>query len=176
MAAEFMNVANLFKEVVEALESDWPASVDRDSVTATGEGARVQIVLIPHRQLGGFCLAIWAVSQGIEFIWAAVPDLSTHDDLDRAVRVASFDADPAWRENLRRQLAAEINKPITVSVTRRVFYRNLYCTIIHDAHPRRVFVGRAPAGYKGNETTSLAARDPLSINLLVPAANWQRWA
>jgi hypothetical protein len=171
-----MNVADLSKEVFEALESDWPASVDRDSVVTTGEGARVQIVLIPHRQLGGFCLAVWAVSQGIEFIWAAVLDLSTHDDLDLGIRVASFDADPAWRENLRRQLVAEINRPITVTVSSRLFYRNLYCTIIDEARPRRVFVGRAPAGYKGNETTSLVARDPLSINSPVPVANWRRWA
>jgi hypothetical protein len=176
MAAEFMDIANLSKEVFEALESNWPASVDRDSVTATGERTRVQIVLIPHRQLGGFCLAVWAVSEGIEFIWAAVTDLSTHDDLDLGIRVASFDADPAWREHLRRQLMAEINRPITVTVRRRLFYRNLYCTIVHDAHPRRVFVMRAPSGHKGNETTSLAARDPLSIDLPVPVANWRKWA
>jgi hypothetical protein len=171
-----LSIDNLSTEVFRALESNWPASVDRDSVTATGEHPRVQIVLIPHRQLGGFCLAVWAVSEGIEFIWAAVTDLSTHDELDLGIRVASFDDDPAWRDNLRRQLIGEINRPINVTVRRRLFYRNLYCTILHDAHPRRIFVRRAPSGHEGNETTCLAARDPLSIDLPVPVANWRKWA
>jgi hypothetical protein len=171
-----MNDDNLFREVFQSLDANWPASVDRDSVIATGERPDVQIVLIPHRQLGGFCLAVWAVSEGIEFIWSAVTDLSTHDDLDLGIRVASFDADHAWRENLRRQLMAEINRPITVTVRRRLFYQNLYCAIVHDAHSRQVFVSRAPADHEGNETTSLAARDPLSTDSPVPVVNWRKWA
>ena len=168
-----MNVSSL---VFETLDSNWPASVERDSVTVTGEGSQADIVLIPHRQLGGFCLAIWANDDGIDFTWAGVTNLSTHDQLDLGLRVARFATDSASHENVRRQLTAEIDRPVSLAVKRRVFYRNLYCTIFHNDRPWRVFVGRAPSGYEGNEITSLGSRNPVKVDLPVPIANWRKWA
>jgi hypothetical protein len=112
--------------VMSSLESKWPASVDRESVLVTGEVSDVQIVLIPHRQLGGLCLGVWADSRGVAMLWARVSDLSTHDELDLAPRATRTPWEPDWSALLHEQLRAELERPISVIVSRNLLRYRLY--------------------------------------------------
>jgi hypothetical protein len=164
------------KQVLSCLESNWPASVDPNSVLVTGEGTDVAIVLIPHRQLGGFSLGVWTDFEGIELLWAWVTDLSTHDEIDLGARVARIAWGSDWDITLQRHLSAELERPITVLVRRPRFRRGLYCAITADGRTSSTYIGRPPPGFSGPEMTSLAATKPVSITLSVPLANWRKSA
>jgi hypothetical protein len=148
--------------VIELLESRWPAAVDRESILVTGESSwptgvdhlyapppgtsiAVQIVLIPHRQLGGFCLGVWADPRGIEMIWSWVTDLSTHDQLDLGLRVARIHWEPNWHARLQQQLFRELERPIVVVVRRRLLSLGVYCSVEFENKEHRSYIGRAPA-------------------------------
>jgi len=152
------------------LESSRQASVDRDSVVATGEGAETQIVLVPHRQLGGFCLVVWEIAQGAEMWWARVADLSTHDQLDLGIRVRSTDI-----AGLHDNLLEELERPITLMARRRWLGRGLYCAITVAGKVHTTHITQAPAAFTGPEETSLASSKPVSVSVAVPIENWRRW-
>ena len=142
----------------------------------TGEGATVGIVLIPHRQLGGFCLAVVADQRAIELLWARVTDLSTHDQLDLGVNASRVPWTADWPGALEQKLFAELDRPLAIDVMSRLLRRGVYCSVTVGNKARRTFIGQAPAGYAGRETTSLAAETPLGVAIPVPMDNWRRWA
>ena len=80
--------AILTQLVGRALEQEQPENVDPAGTTLTGEGPEVEIVIVPHRDLGGISLVAWTDQYDARLLWANVGDLSTHDDLDLGVVVA----------------------------------------------------------------------------------------
>jgi len=70
---------DLVRQVMDAEE---PQNIDPASVTVTGEGAEVGIILLPHQDLGGYSLVIWFDARQLSLVWAGITDLERHDDLD----------------------------------------------------------------------------------------------
>jgi len=59
-----------------ALDKLRPENVDSSAVIVTGEGSEVDIVIVPHRDLGGVSLVLWTDSNGTQLMWAGIVDLS----------------------------------------------------------------------------------------------------
>ena len=87
MSTEPLGV-NLSQLVRTVLEQARPQNVSPAGTVATGEGPEVEIVIVPHRDLGGISLVAWTDQYDARLLWANVGDLSTHDDLDLGVVVA----------------------------------------------------------------------------------------
>jgi hypothetical protein len=162
--------------VLELLEARSPANVDRQSVLVTGEADLASIVLIPHRQLGGYGVAVFAHSPAIEVLWAKVTDLSDHDQLDLGIRIASIPWNAGWETAMRNQLYEELDRQITLVVRRAFLRRALYAVMTIHGRVRSTRIGLAPKGYEGAETTSLAAGPPIAVSYPIPVENWRKWA
>jgi hypothetical protein len=130
---------------------------------------------VPHRQLGGFTLAVFASKRGIDYLWGRVADLSTHDDLDLAARCGRVEWSDTWRAQMQQRLFAELERPIVVIVRRRFFGLGVYACVEIEGKARREFIGSPPAGYSGDETTSLLVSEPLGATFPVPIDNWRKW-
>ena len=87
----------------------------------TGEGPELEIVIVPHRDLGGISLVAWTDQHGARLLWANVGDLSWHDDLDLGVVVARIPYEGDWRGRLGEALAAELRRPIRLRTQRGLF-------------------------------------------------------
>ncbi len=171
-----IQLGSVAPSALELLESKWPASVDRASVLVTGEAGLAEIVLIPHRQLGGFSLGVFADDGGIDLFWGRITDLSTHDEIDLAARVARIPWSPAWRGAFLERLLAELHRPVRVTVRRPWFRAGLYAEVAIDGRTHDCLLARR--GFHGlrDETTSLAADASLPVTLPVPLESWRKWA
>jgi hypothetical protein len=174
--ANHLDVGRVAEVVLEVVDAQDPRSVDMGSVTISGESTAVEIVLIPHRQLGGFSLGVWADERHIGLFWAAVIDLSTHDEIDLGVTTANIPWTGDWAGALRRSIADELARPITVDVRRGLLGPKLTCSVSVDGKVKTFLVGRAPEAHGGRDTTTLMSSKPLAIGLPVPLDNWWRWA
>ena len=171
-----LEIGRVAEVVLDVVNAEHPGGVDSVSVTITGEGTDVQIVLIPHRQLGGFSLCVWADDRGIDVLWAAVHDLSTHDEIDLGVRTANIPRTGDWAGALRRSIADELARPITVKVRRGLLGHKLTCSISVDGQIKTMLIGRAPATRGSLNRTTLMSSNPLASGVPVPLENWRRWA
>jgi hypothetical protein len=95
----------------------------------TGEGVDVCILIIPHRWLGGVSLVVRSFPPGIDLLWAAVVDLSYHDQLDLGYVVAR------WRTTEGTRLV-ELKARLTEELSRQIEWRQIYRGA--SATPRRI--------------------------------------
>lgn len=82
----------------------------------TGEGDDVAILVIPHHYLGGTSLVVTSTPVGIDVCWAAVTDLSYHDQIDLGHTVERWPAGSRLEE-IQSRLVDEFARPIEWVVT-----------------------------------------------------------
>jgi hypothetical protein len=173
----------LLGQVIDSLA---PNNVDPSSVTVTGEGKDVGIVLIPHQDLGGYALVLWLDDQQAALGWAGVGDLTSHDDIDLAQWVVRY-KHPEHRdaEMLHAALRAEFDRSIRVTLRRTRLRRRwqLWCAIQtsrgwREAYACDVPALTSPASQRVVDagTTSLVGPDRPSTRQPPPVNDWHRWA
>jgi hypothetical protein len=173
------NVVSIVQATINRLA---PLNVDRDAITVTGEGAAVKLVLVPHRDLGGTALVIWADRRGIELRWAQVGDLSYHDDIDLGVRTGRIDWGGEWEAKLASLLAAELLRPIKLRYKRRLLGKPVVeCWLDVGGRPKRIAIVRPrgglpndPYGAQKRLETALGAGHPLPFSAPPPLAEWRK--
>lgn len=111
-------VADLVPKVIRRVR---PADVDEASITRTGEGPDVSIILVPHRALGGLALGLWANAKGIQLFWANVGDLSYHDDIDLGITVVELPWADDWETQRVTALETELRRPINLRSRKRYY-------------------------------------------------------
>ena len=173
--------------VRRALSAQTAHNVDVDEITVAEEGSEVSIVLIPHRDLGGYALIVSAFKNRFLWLsWGGVMDLRYHDDIDMARRAFDFDG-PGWPDNdtVRAAVEAEFKRPIHVTLGRSRLRRRwqLWCAVELSGKLARAFVRDvAPPSTPGDKgtvelgTTSLVGPERPSVQWPVPLAEWRRWA
>lgn len=151
-----MTLADLVRSVIEQAR---PENIEPADITVTQEGPDVEIVIVPHRDLGGVSLVARTDLRGARLLWAQVHDLSTHDDLDLGVVVESIAYEGDWRARLRETLARELQRPIRLQ-SRTAWLRGprVHCSISNDGRVRRIGVLKVPSqeGRASEVTTSMA--------------------
>jgi hypothetical protein len=174
-----MNLGDAVMGVLGELRAE---NVDLDAVIVTGEGPQVEIILVPHRDLGGVALIVWTNESSTQLSWAQVRDLSTHDDLDLGVAVARFPHEGEWLPRLRDAIEAEIRRPIRLERRRGLLARqHIDCVVTVDRKDRRLAVLHPSTRQRssGSElteiVTSLASGPPLPFSIPAPLENWRRW-
>jgi hypothetical protein len=172
--------------VWRALHERTAQNVELDAVTVTGEGPEVGILLIPHRDLGGYSLVVWVTRSRISLSWGGVRDLSYHDDIDLAKPAFEMDG-PGWANNavVRAALAAEMRRPIRITVRRTRIRRRwqLWCAVELSGQLAPSFVQDVFAPSMSSKdrileigTTSLEGPERPPIRWPVPLVAWRRWA
>jgi hypothetical protein len=159
---------NLAELVGSAVEDGPSANVDPTSITVTSEGPEIEIVIVPHRDLGGVSLVAWTDRHGVRLLWASVGDLSTHDDLDLGFVVERIPYEGDWQGHLRDAIARELNRPIRLRTRRGFFSACVECWIEAAGKTRRIGVLRAPRDDLGSATeitTSLAGGPRLNFSV-----------
>lgn len=138
----------------QVLDVEQPTNVDRSSVTVTGEGPEVGIILVPHQDLAGFSLVLLFDPGHMDLLWAGVTDLKYHDDIDLGRRATRLDG-PNWGgdEAVKAALSAELRRTIHTTLRRTRILRRwqLSCAIelsgkVSDIYVRDV---QPPAGRGG---------------------------
>ena len=102
--------------VRHVLDASQPQNLDAGSISVTGEGPDVGVILLPHRDLGGYALVLWFEERQLQLAWAGVTDLERHDDLDLGKRVYRAND---WTENeeaTRAAIESEVRRPIRVTL------------------------------------------------------------
>jgi hypothetical protein len=147
-----VKLADLVQAVIESVR---PENVDHQGTTVTGEGPEVEIVIVPHRALSGVSLVAWTDGRKARLLWAQVGDLSTHDDLDLGVVVASIPREGDWQGRLRNAIEAELRRPIRLR-TRTGWFRSpsVVCSIVTEGRDRRVGVVKLQRVQVANPETS----------------------
>src|SRR5688572_7346114 len=152
-----MKLAELVSAVIDRVQ---PENVDPAGMTITGEGPKVEIVIVPHRDLDGVSLVAWTDTRSARLLWANVGDLTYHDDLDLGVVVASFLYEGDWRARLQEAIAAELHRPIAIQSRKGWLGKpRIECSIVMGDRDRRIGVVRLPRAQEGRDvemTTSLA--------------------
>jgi hypothetical protein len=168
--------------VKRVLEEQRPENVDTSAVTVTGEGDKVKIVIVPHRDLGGVSLVLWTDENGTQLSWAGVGDLSTHDDIDLGAFVTRILHEGSWTARLRDALADELRRPIRLRYRQGLFGgQRIDCFVAIDHREKRLAVLRPMSPPRAvdpsaRETvTSLATRPPLPFAIPPPVENWRRY-
>ena len=163
--------------VRDVLEARDPGMVEPNETFITGERDEVCILIIPHHWLGGVGLIVLSDPPGLDLRWAAVTDLSDHDQIDLGHVV------DRWQLPVKRQmnqlvasLEQELSRPIEWMCTyrgsassprriRAVLDINGRRVVLHVLSklslwpfPRREVV----------ESTSLSSKDPPTFRLPVP--------
>ena|SRR5437870_5458116 len=151
--------------------------IDPAETFITGEGIEVCILVIPHHWLGGVSLVVRSYPHGIDLLWAAVTDLSDHDQLDFGHVVARWSAPTS---DALRELEARMAEELSRRIDWRQTYRGRSST------PRRLTAVFHDAGRRVNldvlhsvslwpwsrrdvvETTALDAEYPPAFRLPVP--------
>ena len=154
--------------VGSALAQGRSENVDLTGVTMTGEGPGVEIVIVPHRDLGGVSLVAWTDERGLRLVWADVGDLSTHDDLDLGLIVERIPYEGDWQRHFRDAFAAELERPIRLRARGGLFGPRVECWIEAAGKSRRIGTIRLPSDEirsAPETTTSLAGgpRPPFSV-------------
>lgn len=175
-------LADVAGVVLAAIAKRAPANVDREAITVTGEGTQVVIVLVPHRDLDGIAMVVWADHEHIELLWAHVGDLSTHDDIDLGVSTAKVAWDDTWQDRLDSAVAAELVRPLRLRRRRALFGKTVVdCWLdlklgakrIGIIHPKGEFSAEGPRPDAQWET-ALAAGNRLPFSAPPPLATWRR--
>ena|SRR2546430_11081965 len=135
---------NLAKLVGSALEHGRSENVDPKGVVVTGEGPEVEIVIVPHRDLGGVSLVAWTDDHGARLVWADVGDLSTHDSLDLGFLVERIPYEGDWRKRFGDAFAAELERPIRLRARGGLFGARVECWIDAAGKSRRIGTVRPP--------------------------------
>ena len=172
--------------VRQVMDTEEPQNIDPPSVTVTGEGPEVGIILLPHRDLGGYSLVLWFDAQQLSFMWAGVTDLERHDDLDLG-RLASrlHGANRDSDEEVKAALAAELRRPIHVTLHKTRILRRwqLSCAVELSGRWSDSFVcDVAPPSIAGGAAnldagiTSLMGPGRTEMRWPVPLTAWHRWA
>jgi hypothetical protein len=163
------------------LEQLRPQNLDPSAVTLTGEGDSVEIVILPHRDLGGVALVLWTDRNGTELLWAGIGDLSTHDDIDLGVGVARIPHEGTWIAGLADALAGELKRPIRLKQRRGLFGRrrvDCYVTIDSKMNWLAVLRPRSAPGVAGRRlpdiSTSLASGPELPFSMAPKLESWRR--
>jgi hypothetical protein len=174
---------DLVRQVIHAEE---PKNIDSASVTVTGEGPDVGIILLPHQDLGGYSLVLWFDARQLSFVWAGVTDLERHDDLDLGRHATRLDgATRGNDEAIKTALTAELRRPIHVTLDRTRIRRRwqLSCAVELSGRWSETFVcDVAPPSVAGGEAsvdaglTSLMGPGRTEMRWPVPLAAWHRWA
>jgi hypothetical protein len=159
---------NLAELVGSALAQGRSENVDRTGITVTGEGPEVEIVIVPHRDLGGVSLVAWTDERGVRLVWADVGDLSTHDGLDLGLVVERIPYEGDWQKHFRNAFAAELERPIRLRVRGGLFGARVECWIEEAGKRRRIGTIRPPRDEirsAPDTTTYLAGgpRPPFSV-------------
>jgi len=174
---------DLVKQVVVA---ERPQNLDPESVTVTGQGPEVGVILLPHQDLGGYSLVLWFDARHLLLSWAGVTDLERHDDLDVG-RLATRLQGPGWGgdEAVRAAVSAELRRPIHATLRRTLILRRwqLYCAIELSGRWADTFVCDVPPPSSAGVDrivdagmTSLIGPDRPVMRRPVPLAAWHRWA
>ena len=179
-------VTRMLGLVGELLEAGQPANIDRGSVTLTGEGPEEGILLVPHRDLGGYSLVLWFSNDGLDVLWASVIDLEYHDELDMGEVVASFKGD-GWLvdDAVKSAIQSELMRPIRVRVKRTRLLRRwrLWCGIEQSGKWEEALACHVPSPPPGATgavvelgLTSLMGPARPDIRCPVPVKEWHRRA
>ena len=174
---------DLVRQVMDAEE---PQNVDPASVTVTGQGPEVGIILLPHQDLGGYSLVLWLDARQLSLMWAGVTALERHDDLDLGRLAIRLDGASRGNDKaVKTALAAELRRPIHVTLNRTRIRRRWQLssavelsgrwseTYVSDVAPPSIAGGKArvDAGI-----TSLAGPGRTEMRWPVPLTAWHRWA
>jgi len=171
---------DLVRQVVDA---EQPQNIAPASVTVTGQGPDVGIILLPHRDLGGYSLVLWFDARRLLLFWAGVTDLERHDDLDLgrlAIRL-----NDASDEAAIAALTAELHRPIHATLRRTRIRRRwqLSCGVELSGRWSDSYVcDIPPPSVAGVEaivdagSTSLMGPGRTEMRWPVPLAAWHRWA
>lgn len=170
----------------QVLKLEPPANLDLGSVTVTGEGPAEGIVLIPHRDLGGYSLTMWFSDESMDIGWASVIDLEYHDELDLGKVVTGLKG-PGWGgdEILRSAIRSELQRPIRVQLERTRFFRRwrLRCAVEESGrwYETRVCLVPKPATATSGRlidvgVTSLTGPGRPAVHCPVPVDRWHRFA
>lgn len=172
--------------VRQVLDTEQPQNIDTASVTVTGEGPEVGIILLPHQDLGGYSLVLWFDAGQLSFSWAGVTDLERHDDLDLgrlAIRLKG--AGRGSDEAAKTAVTGELHRPIHATLRRTRIRRRwqLSCAVELSGRWSDTYVcDVAPPSIAGGETivdagsTSLMGPGRTEMRWPVPLAAWHRWA
>jgi hypothetical protein len=118
--------------VRQVLDTEQPQNVIRESVTVTGEGPAVGIILLPHQDLGGFSLVVWVDERHVILEWAGVTDLKYHEEIDLGREALRLDRSVADGDDAARAaIATEISRPIHAILRKTRIRRQwqLWCAI-----------------------------------------------
>jgi hypothetical protein len=172
--------------VRQVIDAEQPRNIDSASVTVTGEGHEVGIILLPHQDLGGYSLVLWFDVRQFSLLWAGVTDLERHDDLDLGRHAVRLDgASRGSNEAVRAALSAELRRPIRATLRRTRIRRRwqLSCGVELSGRWSDTYVcDVAPPSVAGAETivdagiTSLMGPGRTEMRWPVPLAAWHRWA
>jgi hypothetical protein len=170
----------------QVLYAEQPRNVGPESVTITGEGNEVGIVLLPHRDLGGYSLVLWMDDRRAAVGWAGIADLARHDDIDLARWVLRVDASESDADNpMKVAVAAELDRPIRVMARKTRIRRRwqLWCAIESSNRWLESYVCdvQAPDVAQGDRIvefgmTTLRGPSRPSIQRPPPVGEWRRWA
>ena len=173
------DIAGIVRLVLDEVR---PENVDSSSVTATGEGSnKVEIVIVPHRDLGGVSLVLWTDKNGTQLIWAGIGDLSNHDDIDLGELVKRIAHEGEWGLILRDAIGEEFRRPIRLNYRRGFLGRpRIDCYITVSDQEKRLAVLRPNrsqrhATLKPGDTaiTSLAAGPPAWFSVPPALDDWR---
>lgn len=174
------DVIDILGRVLEELR---PENLDPSAITVTGEGDQVEIVIVPHRDLGGVALVLWTAQKCTHILWTAISDLSTHDDIDLGIGVGRVPHDGAWIADLADALAGELRRPIRLKQHRGVFGQqrvDCYVVLDNDSESwlRALRPGPAPGAAERTPwegITSLAFGPQLPFSIPPRLEDWRRF-
>ena len=172
--------------VRQVLDTEQPQNIDSASVTVTGEGPEVGIILLPHQDLGGYSLVLWFDARQLSLLWAGVTDLERHDDLDLGRHAIRLDgASRGSNEAVKAAIAAELRRPIRATLHRTRIRRRwqLSCAVDLSGRWSDTYVcDVASPSIAGGEATvdvgitSLMGPGRTEMRWPVPLSAWHRWA
>jgi len=172
--------------VRQVIDAERPRNIDPASVTVTGEGREVGIILLPHQDLGGYSLVLWFDARNLLLLWAGVTDLERHDDMDLG-RLALRLEGANWGggEAVKAALTAELRRPIHATLRRTRVRRRwqLFCAIELSGRLSDTYVCDVPppSGTRvetvvNEGITSLVGPGRTVTRWPVPLEAWHRWA
>ena len=179
-------VSHTLELVRQVLDAERPANIDPASVTVTGEGPEVGIILLPHKDLGGYSLVVWFDTRQLSLLWAGVTDLERHDDLDLGRLAIRLDgANRGSDEAVKAALTAELRRPIRATLHRTRVRRRwqLSCAVELSGRWSDAYVcDVATPGIAADKAsvdagiTSLKGPGRTEMRWPVPLTAWHRWA
>lgn len=170
----------------QVLDAEQPQNLQRESITVTGQGPEVGIILLPHQDLGGYSLVLWFDKEHLLISWAGVTDLERHDELDLGKLTFRMNRQ-GWESHdaVKAALRAEFRRTIRVRVLKtRIRQRwQLWCAVESKNTWLETYVDDVPtpgATKLGSVIeagmTSLLGPSRPTLRRPVPLHSWHRWA